>query len=64
MRLLSSRRIARARWVQHSVAFLAANYLKLVWHSSQFTTEPADIYDRIDAELPIIVRSIVALAHW
>ena len=55
MRLLSSRRIARARWVQHSVAFLAANYLKLVWHSSQFTTEPADIYDRIDAELPIIV---------
>jgi lysophospholipid acyltransferase (LPLAT)-like uncharacterized protein len=41
--------------VQETVAFLAANYLRLVWYSSRFKTEPADIYDRIDAELPIIV---------
>lgn len=53
--MLSSRRIARARWVQETVAFLAANYLKLVWHTTRFTTEPADIYARIDPEMPIII---------
>lgn len=55
MRLFSSRRIARARWVQHTVAFLAANYLKLVWNTTRFETEPADIYARIDPEMPIII---------
>jgi len=55
LRLLSSRRIARARWVQQTVAMIAANYLKLVWHTTRFQTEPADIYARIDPEMPIIV---------
>jgi lysophospholipid acyltransferase (LPLAT)-like uncharacterized protein len=55
LRLLSSRRIARARWVQQSVAFIAANYLKLVWHTTRFETEPTDIYARIDPEMPLIV---------
>jgi lysophospholipid acyltransferase (LPLAT)-like uncharacterized protein len=55
LRLLSSRRIARARWVQHGIAFVAANFLKLVWHTTRFETEPADIYSRIDPEMPIII---------
>ncbi|WP_229266452.1 lysophospholipid acyltransferase family protein [Leptospira sp. severe_002] len=55
MRLLSSRRIARARWVQQSVAFVAASYLKFVWNTTRFVTEPADIYSRIDPEMPIII---------
>jgi lysophospholipid acyltransferase (LPLAT)-like uncharacterized protein len=41
--------------VQHTIAIVAANYLRLVWYTTRFETEPADIYDRIDAELPIIV---------
>jgi lysophospholipid acyltransferase (LPLAT)-like uncharacterized protein len=55
LRLLSSRRIARARWVQQSVAVIAANYLRLVWHTTRFETEPPDIYARIDPEMPLIV---------
>jgi lysophospholipid acyltransferase (LPLAT)-like uncharacterized protein len=33
----------------------AAQYLRLVWRTTRSVLEPADIYERIDAELPIIV---------
>jgi len=34
---------------------VAASYLRLVWRTTRVVTEPADIYDRIDAEMPVIV---------
>jgi lysophospholipid acyltransferase (LPLAT)-like uncharacterized protein len=51
--MLSSRRIARARWVQKTVGIAAAEYLRFVFLTSRLTTEPADIYER--ADLPAIM---------
>jgi lysophospholipid acyltransferase (LPLAT)-like uncharacterized protein len=34
---------------------LVASYLKLVWKTKRVTLEPADLYDWIDDELPIIM---------
>lgn len=58
MRLLSSRRLASAPWVQKTAGVLAAEYLRLVWKTSRVTREPADIYQLAAADLPII------LAMW
>ncbi len=56
--MLSSRRLARARWVQKTVGVLAAEYLRLVHLTSSLRTEPQDIYERAGPDLPII------LAMW
>jgi lysophospholipid acyltransferase (LPLAT)-like uncharacterized protein len=56
--MLSSRRLARARWVQKTVGVLAAEYLRFVHLTSSLVTEPHDIYDRAGPDLPII------LAMW
>jgi lysophospholipid acyltransferase (LPLAT)-like uncharacterized protein len=56
--MLSSRRLARARWVQKTVGVLAAEYLRLVHLTSSLRTEPEDIYERAGPDLPII------LAMW
>src|SRR5438309_344917 len=48
------KRIARARWTQVALGIAAAEYLRLVWHTSRFVLEPPDIYDRIAPELPAI----------
>jgi lysophospholipid acyltransferase (LPLAT)-like uncharacterized protein len=32
-----------------------AAYLKLVWNTSSVTIEPADLYDRVDREIPFIL---------
>ena len=32
-----------------------ASYLRLVWNTSSLTIEPADLYDRVDAEIPFIL---------
>ncbi len=56
--MLSSRRIARAPWVQKTVGVLAAEYLRLVHLTSSLKTEPQDIYERAGPDLPII------LAMW
>jgi len=34
---------------------LAAEYLRLVWKTNRFVLEPADFYERVAPELPIIV---------
>lgn len=34
---------------------MAAQYLRLVWNTSRFAFQPADIYERIAPDLPIIV---------
>ena len=51
--MLSSRRIARARWVQKAVGIAAAEYLRFVHLTSRLKTEPADIYET--ADLPAIM---------
>jgi len=56
--MLSSRRLARAPWVQRTVGVLAAEYLRFVHLTSSLKTEPADIYERAGPDLPII------LAMW
>lgn len=48
------RKLTRSRWVQHGAGFLAAEFLRLVWMTNRFTTDPVDLYDRIDREVPAI----------
>ena len=44
--MLSSRRLARARWVQKTIGILAAEYLRFVNLTSRTVTVPGDIYER------------------
>lgn len=52
------RRLTETRWLQTAIGVTAAEYLRFVWKTSRFVIEPADIYERIDPDLPII------LAMW
>jgi hypothetical protein len=56
--MLSFKRIARARWAQKTIGVMAAEYLRLVYKTSRLVTEPADIYERVIPDLPVI------LAMW
>jgi lysophospholipid acyltransferase (LPLAT)-like uncharacterized protein len=53
--MLSSRRLARAPWVQKTIGVLAAEYLRFVNLTSRTITVPGDIYERAGADLPVIV---------
>ena len=44
--------------MQAALAITAAEYLRLVWKTSSFVTEPEDIYQRVTPDLPVI------LAMW
>ncbi len=48
------RRLRTRLWLQRAIGAAAASYLRFVWKTSRVTTEPADFYDRIDADLPVI----------
>ncbi len=48
------KRIVRAPWMQTAIGVAAAEYLRLVWATSRFVVEPADIYARLEPELPVI----------
>jgi lysophospholipid acyltransferase (LPLAT)-like uncharacterized protein len=52
MKLL--KRVAYARWFQTAVGRSAAAYLRLVWKTSAFRLDPADVYERLAPELPVI----------
>lgn len=52
------KRLVRQRWVQVAAGNLAAAFLRLVAATNSKTLEPADIYDRIRGDLPLI------LAMW
>jgi lysophospholipid acyltransferase (LPLAT)-like uncharacterized protein len=52
------RRLARSRLIQVMAGSTGACYLRLVWRTTRVTMEPADIYDRVDRDAPII------LAMW
>ncbi len=56
--MVSFKRIARTRWVQKTIGVVAAEYLRLVYWTSRLVTEPADIYERVIPDLPVI------LAMW
>jgi lysophospholipid acyltransferase (LPLAT)-like uncharacterized protein len=48
------RNLLRSRGVQRAVGFLAAEYLRLVWLTTKFTFEPADVYERAEPHQPLI----------
>jgi lysophospholipid acyltransferase (LPLAT)-like uncharacterized protein len=56
--MVSWKRLARSRFVQAAVGVIGAEYIRLVFKTSRFIVEPADIYERIAPDLPII------LAMW
>jgi lysophospholipid acyltransferase (LPLAT)-like uncharacterized protein len=53
--MLSSRRLARARWVQKTIGVLAAEYLRFVHLTSHTVTVPGDVYERAGPDLPVII---------
>ncbi len=52
------RHISRQQWVKTAIGVAAAEYLRFVGMTSRFSLEPADIYERGEADMPII------LAFW
>ena len=48
------KRITRSRVVQETLGFLVAGYLKFVQRTNRFVMEPADAYDRIGPQMPVI----------
>lgn len=52
------KRVVTASSFQRAVGTLAAWYLRLVWKTSRFVIEPADIYERAAGDFPLI------LAMW
>lgn len=53
--MLSWKRIGSHRSVQVTAGVVAAEYLRFVFKTSRLTLDPPDIYDHIDANLPIIL---------
>lgn len=53
--MVSWKRISRSRAVQSAAGVLAAEYLRFVWRTSRFVIDPPDLYDRIPADVPLIV---------
>jgi lysophospholipid acyltransferase (LPLAT)-like uncharacterized protein len=49
------KRVTNAPWAQQAIGIAACNYLRLVWNTSRFIFEPADLYDRVRPDLPVIV---------
>jgi lysophospholipid acyltransferase (LPLAT)-like uncharacterized protein len=49
------RRLRTWSWLQRAIGRGAAAYLRFVWSSSRVTIEPADLYDWIDEEIPVIL---------
>jgi lysophospholipid acyltransferase (LPLAT)-like uncharacterized protein len=52
------RHIGRHRWVSATIGVSAAEYLRFVGMTTHFTFEPDDVYERCEADMPII------LAFW
>ncbi len=52
------RHVGEQRWAKVTIGVAAAEYLRFVGMTTRFTLEPADIYARGEADMPII------LAFW
>lgn len=50
-----TKRLMHSRIVQRGVGVAAAEYLRLVWKTSEVVIEPADIYEQMNPRLPIII---------
>jgi hypothetical protein len=46
--------LLRSNWVQRALGVLAAEYLRLVWLTNRFSYDPADVYERVEPEMPAI----------
>ena len=53
--MFSSRRVAQSPAVQKAIGFLAAEFLRLVWWTNRLVLEPADFYEAVEPDLPVIV---------
>jgi lysophospholipid acyltransferase (LPLAT)-like uncharacterized protein len=53
--MFSSRRLAQTPAVQKALGILAAEFLRLVWWTNRLVLEPADFYEKVEPDLPIIV---------
>ena len=49
------RQIGEQRWAKVTIGIAAAEYLRFVAATNRFTLEPADIYARGEADMPIIL---------
>jgi lysophospholipid acyltransferase (LPLAT)-like uncharacterized protein len=49
------KRAVASRSFQKAVGVTAAEYLRLVWKTSRLVIEPADFYERVTPDLPVIV---------
>jgi len=49
------KRIARSRPVQTAIGVVGAEYLRFVWNTSRSVLEPADAYERMIPQLPVII---------
>jgi lysophospholipid acyltransferase (LPLAT)-like uncharacterized protein len=48
------RNVLRSSWVQRAVGFLAAEFLRLVWLTNKFSLDPADAYEIVEPQMPVI----------
>lgn len=48
------RNVTRSGWFLYSAGVLAAEYLRLVWLTNRFTTDPPDLYERVERQMPVI----------
>jgi lysophospholipid acyltransferase (LPLAT)-like uncharacterized protein len=49
------KRFARSRPVQTAIGIVGAEYLRFVWNTSRLVLEPADIYEQITPQMPVII---------
>jgi lysophospholipid acyltransferase (LPLAT)-like uncharacterized protein len=53
--MLSSRRLASSPAAQRLIGFLAAGYLRLVWYTNRLILDPANLYETVEPQQPVIV---------
>src|ERR1700731_808975 len=53
--MLSSRRVAGSPAVQKMIGLVAAEYLRLVWRTNRLTIDPANLYEWVEPQMPVIV---------
>jgi lysophospholipid acyltransferase (LPLAT)-like uncharacterized protein len=53
--MFSSRRLAQTPAVQKAIGIAAAEFLRLVWWTNRLVLEPADFYEAVEPDLPVIV---------
>jgi lysophospholipid acyltransferase (LPLAT)-like uncharacterized protein len=48
------RNVLRSSWIQRAVGVLAAEYLRLVWLTNEFSLDPPDVYRLVEPQMPAI----------